>query len=617
MDFSVINFYVALVFASAAIAAVLIVWVWRRRDVLGAIWFAGMMGSVFIWSFFYGLELLSTSLPLAILWSKFQYFGSVTITVFWLGLVLIYTGQGVVLTRRNRIILFLVPFITVLLVWTNEYHQLLWINPQLEIGSAFNTLVFARGLWYWVNTAYAYALFVISTIVLVTAFYRANRWHREQIIILLIFSLLVWLGDVAYMLGWTPDRLNLTPVMFTLSSLLLAWGLFRYHILDIAPIAREQIMDNIASVVVVLDSRHRVVDFNRSAENFFKISAAQAVGKTASELGKNLPAIKQILDVTDRRQTLEKVIPIAGEPRNVVLNIKPLHNHANRFLGHVVVLRDITEYRHIEAELRKLTRVVEQSTASILITDLNGNIEYINPTFTEVTGYTAEEAIGNNPRLLKSGKHPTEFYVAMWDELMRNGIWRGEIINRKKNGELYWELSTMFAMKDDNGNITHYAAVKQNITRQKEMEHALDIQHKQEEILNAILHIGFEEQPLNEQLESILGQLFSCPWLPISLRGGIFLMNDDSGMLELAAHRNLSLSVQTMCAQIAMGQCLCGRAAQTREIQFATEVDHRHEILYDGIKGHGHYNVPIYMAIKFWGCWCFICPKGIAKTKTK
>jgi len=141
-----LNVYVMLVMFAAVIAVTLAGWAWRRREVAGAQWFIAMMLASAVWSFFYGLELFSTSQPLAILWSKFQYFGSTTITVFWVMLVLVYVGQASLLTRRNRLILFLIPAITLALAWTNEYHQLLWINPRLKIGPAFNTVVFTQGI---------------------------------------------------------------------------------------------------------------------------------------------------------------------------------------------------------------------------------------------------------------------------------------------------------------------------------------------------------------------------------------------------------------------------------------------------------------------------------------
>ena len=124
-------------------------------------------------------------------------------------------------------------------------------------------------------------------------------------------------------------------------------------------------------------------------------------------------------------------------------------------------------------ELRLFSRAVEQSASTIVITDPDGNIEYVNPAFTRTTGYTAQEAIGQNPCILKSGKHPPELYEEMWRVISNGGVWQGELINKKKNGDFYWESATISPILDDEGNITHYLAVKDDITARKEMEQKL------------------------------------------------------------------------------------------------------------------------------------------------
>jgi|GEM_PF-902179 len=127
----------------------------------------------------------------------------------------------------------------------------------------------------------------------------------------------------------------------------------------------------------------------------------------------------------------------------------------------------------IEAEMRKLTRAVEQSPASIVITDLQGSIEYVNPRFTHVTGYTLDEAIGNNPRILKTDLTPPATYRTLWDNLTTGKEWRGEFTNRKKDGSTYYESATISPITDLNGQTTHYLAVKLDITEQKNAEKAL------------------------------------------------------------------------------------------------------------------------------------------------
>ncbi len=139
----------------------------------------------------------------------------------------------------------------------------------------------------------------------------------------------------------------------------------------------------------------------------------------------------------------------------------------------VINFRDISLRRLTEEKLRNLSRAVEQSPATIVITDTKGNIEYVNPKFTDVTGYTYDEAIGNNPRVLKSGEQTKEFYKNLWDTILTGNSWKGEFHNRKKNGELFWEEAVISAIYDVDGRIISFIAVKEDITEKKNMQEKL------------------------------------------------------------------------------------------------------------------------------------------------
>jgi len=139
----------------------------------------------------------------------------------------------------------------------------------------------------------------------------------------------------------------------------------------------------------------------------------------------------------------------------------------------LVALIDITERVNAERKLRQQSRIIEQAPLSIAITDLSGAIEYVNPRFCEVTGYTLDEVLDQNPRVLKSGKTAPEVYTQMWQTLSRGEVWRGELCNKKKNGDLYYEQAVIAPVTDDSGAITHYVALKEDITEQKRSEEAL------------------------------------------------------------------------------------------------------------------------------------------------
>jgi nitrogen fixation negative regulator NifL len=133
----------------------------------------------------------------------------------------------------------------------------------------------------------------------------------------------------------------------------------------------------------------------------------------------------------------------------------------------------IWQRKRADEEVRKLSLAVEHSPVSIIITDQAGNIEYVNPKFMEVTGYSAGEVIGKNPRILKSGEMPSGDYKRLWETIGGGGEWRGEFHNRRKNGELYWEWASISPIYGADGQIAHFLAVKEDITERKRTEHSL------------------------------------------------------------------------------------------------------------------------------------------------
>ena len=161
-----------------------------------------------------------------------------------------------------------------------------------------------------------------------------------------------------------------------------------------------------------------------------------------------------------------------GEYRWMLDRAAPQFGTVGDFRGYVGTAIDITLRKSAEDKLRWLSKAVEQSPSIVTITDLKGAIEYVNPKFTAVTGYTLEEAVGQNPRILKSGETPPEEYRRLW-ETLQTGEWRGEFHNRRKNGELYWERASICAIRDESGKPAHYLAVKEDITEQKRVEDEL------------------------------------------------------------------------------------------------------------------------------------------------
>ena len=178
----------------------------------------------------------------------------------------------------------------------------------------------------------------------------------------------------------------------------------------------------------------------------------------------------------------------SGELRQVEVHSGPF-----RYDGRTVlysIIHDVTERKRAETEVRTLSRAVTQCPASIVITDRAGNIEYVNPSFERATGYTRAEALGKNPRILKSARTPAETYVDLWRTIAAGGEWRGELCNRRKSGEQFWEHAIISGLKDETGNVSHYIAVKEDITERKHSEQALRESERNLREAQAVARIG-------------------------------------------------------------------------------------------------------------------------------
>lgn len=240
-------------------------------------------------------------------------------------------------------------------------------------------------------------------------------------------------------------------------------------------------LKSIGDGVITTDLEGSITMLNEVAEKMTGFSSAEALGQPLSKVFVTLD------NKTDRTtkdffsRVLRSGIPVGldsqtlllsrkGEERYISASGSPIRDKDKQIIGVIIVFRNITRIKKVEDELRKFWRAVEHNPTSVIITDLEGNIEYINPKFTQITGYSFSEVLGLNPRFLKSGDTSPEAYKNLWTTIRSGGEWRGEFHNKKKNGELYWESASISSIKDSEGNITHYLASKEDITERKRAE---------------------------------------------------------------------------------------------------------------------------------------------------
>jgi PAS domain S-box-containing protein len=214
----------------------------------------------------------------------------------------------------------------------------------------------------------------------------------------------------------------------------------------------------------------KILECNEASNEIFGFPDDELIGNTSTEL--NLISKAQ-------RNDLIHILKKQQEIKSFEITIPAKNNELLSFIisGKIIniqnesnvlwVFTDITDLKKGQHEIRKLGSAIDKTANSVIITNANGEIDYVNEYFTKITGYEATEVMGKNPRFLKSGFHPSAFYKEIWNRLKNGSTWQGELLNAKKNGELFWEATTITPLLDDLGITTHYIAIKQDVTEQK------------------------------------------------------------------------------------------------------------------------------------------------------
>ncbi len=248
----------------------------------------------------------------------------------------------------------------------------------------------------------------------------------------------------------------------------------------------QLLLDSSMDAVICMDRQGRVLIWNSRAEVMFGYAEAQAVGRTVAELivppeyrERHQAGMARFIE-TGHPRIIGTRVEVTGMRADgsrfpIELTIGSMADHGNPLFSAYV--RDITERKAAEAQLRKLSLAVEQSPESIVITDVDAQIDYVNEAFVLNTGYSREEVIGCNPKLLQSGNTPAATYVSMWRTLVAGEPWKGELFNRRKDGSEYIEFAIITPIRQADGHVSHYVAVKEDITEKKRLGLELD-QHR-------------------------------------------------------------------------------------------------------------------------------------------
>lgn len=465
---------------SAAIVLALIGW--RRWNTPGAPALTMLMLAVVEWGIGYLAELQAPTLAEKLLWAKIEYFGIVALPLAWFAFAYQVSEHRLKQPWRSIGLLAIIPVLTLLFMWTNEAHGLMYHRVELYRSGQFTVLDASYGMWFWIHSLYSYSLMLAGSIILLRHALRAQRLYRMQVSTLLLGIIVPWLGNIAYIFNLTPfPNLDITPITFTFTGAFFAYSMFRYRLLDLKPVARDALIEGMRDGVIVVDALHRVVDLNAAAWRILGRTDPSIIGLPLDQV---LPVPTHML--SNCEQAKEHVAQISlgsgAQQRHFDLTVSPVRRARHKPSGHVLVLHDTTQRilaeaatRESEARYRTVSEMTSDYTYSFRVLDNRElQLEWVTDAFTPITGFTVRELIdrGGWQALI----HPDDLHLAY--EFI-NGIVEGHSKEANfriitKDGATRWLHSYGRPEWDaEHRQVIRLLAAGRDITARTEVLHAL------------------------------------------------------------------------------------------------------------------------------------------------
>src|SRR5574343_2006065 len=216
-----------------------------------------------IWSIAYAFELSSFSYENMLFWLRLEYIGVAFLPAMWIQFIIKFIGKKQWLSTSKEILLYLIPTITFLLVWTNNYHHLYYTDIKIDNSGPFPLLDLTEGPWYIIHAIFFYVLLILGLVLLLNKFIRADKVYRKQNYVIVLAALIPWLVNITYIFDLRPFKhIDLTPYAFSITCLVTSFGLIQLRLFDIIPVARDKIVEELQDGIMVLDYMDRIVDMN-------------------------------------------------------------------------------------------------------------------------------------------------------------------------------------------------------------------------------------------------------------------------------------------------------------------------------------------------------------------
>jgi diguanylate cyclase (GGDEF)-like protein/PAS domain S-box-containing protein len=470
---------------SALFSVCLAVYGWKRKDIKGAMAYGWLMLANAIYSTAYAFELASSSADQMMGWIRIEYLGMVFLGPLWLTMITGFVGKNEHVSKWTKAALFIIPVVTIVVVFTNDLHHLHYASISTDTSGLFPIFHGEKGPWYFVHHAYIGFCFVLSSILLFRNFRREATIDQSATLLMFATSLLTWLAGLVTISGYSPEHLDLTPFANILTGPLFLIGLIRFNVLNLIPAARGMIFDNMSDGVLIMNSQATIIDANSAALSMLGLQHQQVIGQSFHSINDLAQtAIETGLDVNTGTALIAFPAAHPGdEARRLELQQSIIFDVEGEPSGSIVILRDITaralaEEALVESE-RLYRTLIENMLDLVWITDRNMRITYLSPTNGRNWGYQLEDVLGHQVWDFLTPESQQIGYRAVSE--FESSVAAGEIPQQKtieveqycKDGSTIHIEITFRPISDEDGTLVGYQGLSRDITQRKHAEEEL------------------------------------------------------------------------------------------------------------------------------------------------
>lgn len=334
---------------AVALGTVAILWRYRKSKEVMYLIYIEIFAAV--WAFTCGLEFLSTDLETKKFWSQLSYLGFSFLPLFYFLFTTAFSQKHHIITPRNLAILSVIPFVTVPLALTNEYHNLVWKNVTLSPDQ--NMTIIEHGIWFWIFWSYSITLIFAGLYNLFRSIYEFTAYYRSQVSTLLIATLIPLAGNFMYITGLNPiPGFDWTPVLFVFTGLVITFGIVRYRMFDLVPFARNKLIDTMSDGVIVVNSEGFIEDYNPAVARIFNFQNKSMVRKRFAAVFAGYEEL--ITAIAEEKGNLVEIeTSEAQQPNYYQIRITPVYDRNQKFSGHLLQINEITSLKKTEQKLKE------------------------------------------------------------------------------------------------------------------------------------------------------------------------------------------------------------------------------------------------------------------------